>query len=699
MLLPAISERLGQVRNRIRRVFWINGLIHSVIFLAVFSIATFIIDWSVPDLPKGVRISFLVIGFITLVYFVFKYLAYPLRKPITDEDIAICVERFYPELKERLISSLQLGKTLENPHGCNSPELIRLLVTEANEVATPLDFSKIISTQQMAKLFAVAGSLLVIIVLYCSFYPSYANIWFNRMLIGDARWPKKTMLEVSIKSEVIAKGQDFNLTVLARKGSPKKVYVYYEFETGESGWERMGADENDDKKFTYDFRQVHNSFTFYVQGGDDRTDPKTIQVLTPPRLEKIQAWYDYPPYTKLSNTPASQPEEGGLIHAPYGTDVKLIAFANIPLTSAKLLLGESDLREIAIENDILNEPKKMSMALKVGSAAEYIISLKAQNGLENLESVRYPIKAIADTAPTIKIIEPKKDAKQVTSNAEVPVILLTTDDYGVNRISLFYKIQNREAPEEKSVLLTDRHNGVPYGSPRIESNYIFNIVETGVKEGDVIGYQIEAEDNCAISATNITRTREFKFMIVDAAQLQKRIEEIELRIKEEVKKTLQLQTEIKDEFVKSKDTLLDNEAFSQPEKRCLQKNQTEQRRIVQILDRVGKEFDEIISDIVINKLWDTTTSDKLKLINGLIKDAGENKSTQASDAISKLANLPDPSRRETIYNGVLDFQSQVIQNLGEALAKMEEWEDYQEVVRVVRELLQKQNKIIQELKE
>jgi hypothetical protein len=441
-------------------------------------------------------------------------------------------------------------------------------------------------------------------------------------------------------------------------------------------------------------------------------------VLTPPRLEKIQVWYNYPPYTKLANTPVGQSEEGGLIHAPFGTEVKLIAFANIPLTSANLILGGSDTRGIAIENDILNEPKKMTMVFKVGNDVEYMIFLKAQNGLENLEPVRYPIKAIIDTAPTVKIIEPKKDVKQVTPNAEVPIILLTTDEYGVNRISLFYKIQNREAPEEKSILLTERHNNLPYGAARIESNYIFYVAETGVKEGDIIGYLIEAEDNCALpggrgllivpqseaerdalSKTNITRTREFKFMIVDAAQLQKRIEEIELRIKEEVKKTLQLQTEIKDEFVKSKEALLDNEALSQPETRSLQKNQTEQRRIVQILDRVGNEFDEIISDIIINKLWDTATSDKLKTINGLIKDAGKNKAAQASDSIGKLVNLPDHSRREKIYSGVLDFQSQVIQNLQEALAKMEEWEDYQEVIRVVRELLQKQNKIIRELKE
>ena len=698
MLLPEIKNRFDNVRKKIRTWFLVNGLARLLIFISLFSIGTFIIDWFVPDLPRGVRVSFLLIGIAVLGYVIFRYLIYPLKKSITDDDIAICVERLYPALKERLISSLQLSQDVALSDKFNSPELIRVLVNETNQIIQPLDFKQIINPHPVKKMLALMSGLILVMIIYTSLNPFYAGIWFNRILGGDARWPRKTMLQVIVKSDVIAKGQDVTIEVIAAKGPPERVYLTYEFESGGKGWERMTKIAHD--KFKFDFPNVQSSFHFFARGGDDQTDWFSIKALTPPRLEQIQIGYEYPPYTKLSNTDPGQLEIGGVIRAPMGTTVNLAGIANIPLIFAQLLIGKKNaqLIKMNLENDVLGEPKKIKGQFVITGDSEYVITLKAQNGLENLEPVHYPIKAIVDTAPTIKIIEPNIDVKQVTPVATLPIKLVTTDDYGINRISLFHKISSRESSEIQSITFTGQYNSAPYGNSKIETNYNFEINDLKVKEGDIINYFMEAEDNCAISKTNITKTRELRLIIVSIAQLQKRIEETEMRIKDEVKKTLDYQQKVKDELGKDKELFAEKDKLTPAEQRSLQENLTNQRRVTQILERVTKEFDDIINDIVINKLWDATTRERLKSINELLKGVAGDKSLRAGELIARLNNFSNPTERGKIFDETMNMQQQIIQDLKNALAKMEEWEDYQEVVRIVRELLQKQTSIIEELK-
>lgn len=698
MLSPEIMDRIEHIKKIIKRLFVINGLTRLFVFFCFFSIATFVIDWSIPDLPRGVRISFLLLGLGMAGYAFYRYLFYPLTKPIADDDIVICIEQSHNELNGRLISALQLNRArAESPH-FNSPELVQALINETNQAVQPLDFYRIIYTTHIKRVLGLLIGLVLIIFIYATFNPLYASIWFERLLGGNAQWPKKTLFQVVVARKVIAKGQDAHVEVKIIKGSPERVYIHYEFETGEKGWERMTKLES--SKFKYDFPRVHSSFRFFVRGGDNQSEWFPIQALTPPRLEQIQVWYEYPAYTKLPNTNPGQPEIGGMIRAPLGTTVTMVALANIPLSSARLTLGKSpapQTTDLAIENDVLGEPKKVKSGLVVTGDSEYSITIKAHNDLENLEPVHYPIKVIVDTAPTIKIIEPRSDNKQITPIATIPIKLLTSDDYGINRITFLYKTVNAESPEEKRVDFTTTHNNAPYGSLKIETLYNLEITELKPKEGDIIGCWIEAEDNCAISKTNLTRTREFRFIIVNPAQLQKKIEENEMRIKEEVRKSTKLQELVKESLAEKKD-IMQNEKLAPAETRNLQQDLTNQRRLTQVLERVTREFDDLINDIVINKLWDTATRDRLNAINDILKNVAGDKSPRASDSLARVLNSPNPADRLASFNEAQNLQDQIIDDLKNALTKMEEWEDYQEVVRIVRELLQKQDTIIENIK-
>lgn len=697
-MLMEINQDLDQVRRTIKRLFFIDGLSRVIIYMVCFAMVTYLIDWLVPDLPRGVRLFLLGAWIISSGYIISRYLIYPMRFRIKDDDIALCVERFYPNLKDRLISTVQLSRSIGQEPRFNSPELIQTLINETGQEVQALNFNQIIDSTFQKKLLAAMCGILIIVLSYMSFYPQYTGIWFNRILGGPARWPKTTSLSLVLEKEVIAKGQDVTVQVIAEKGSPKRVHLYYEFETGEKG----SMVKSGKHTFNFDFLRVYDSFSVKAQGGDDETATRTITVLPPPRIEKILLWYEYPEYTKQAATELGQPEIGGAIKAPIGTRVSFEAFSNIPLESVQLIVGErtnpDKIANLPIEPDILKELKKIKGEFTVLGDGEYLLRLKAKNGLSNIESIRYSIKAVMDNAPVVKVLEPRKDNKYVTPIAEVPLRILTTDDYGIKGLELNYKVTTREKVEEHKMAFVRAHNNADYDSPRIETHYNFEVGALEVKEGDVIKYWVEARDNCIMPESHLTRSRQYRFIVLARVQLEKRLEEITLRLKKEVRKIYKLQAEEKKKVVKYQELFGTKEKLAQVEQRSLQRSITAQRRVTQGLERVTREFDEVISDIVINKLWDTTTQDKLTAINELLKTVAGEKSPRASDLLSRATNTPKPLKRQEKLSATQELQDEILQDLQNVLAKLEEWEDYQEVVRLARELLLLQTEIIRKMK-
>jgi len=150
------------------------------------------------------------------------------------------------------------------------------------------------------------------------------------MLGGSAKWPQETYLTLTASAPIqedkilIARGDALGLTVDCSRGQiPSSVLVDYLFDSGERDEVRMnrtGAAE-----FRYEFSQVNSAFRFQVRGHDDQTAWIEVGVETPPAVESMALFYDFPDYTGLTDTPPDRPETDGNIRAPVGTKVAFAA--------------------------------------------------------------------------------------------------------------------------------------------------------------------------------------------------------------------------------------------------------------------------------------------------------------------------------------------------------------------------------------
>src|SRR5258706_576779 len=146
--LQAIGERLDRVRQAIRRLYVMDGSSRLVLVFAAFVAVTFLFDWTF-ILPSSIRVLFLLGGLSGLAWIAARRIVFPARVGISDDDLAIFVERHFPDLNDRLISALQLAREVGAPEserssGFNSPELVGALVDDAARAASSIDFDQVV---------------------------------------------------------------------------------------------------------------------------------------------------------------------------------------------------------------------------------------------------------------------------------------------------------------------------------------------------------------------------------------------------------------------------------------------------------------------------------------------------------------------------------------------------------------------------
>jgi hypothetical protein len=244
--MAPVTARLSRLRGAIRSLFALDGTSRLFLALCAFVVVTFLLDWSL-ILPAGVRLFLLVAGLGGFGYLAYKRLVYPLGVKITDDDLALFVERHFPELNDRLISAIQLTReplvaSTEGAAPANSPELVAALVADAEQATAQIDFKRVIIGKHVGKIALWAAALVLALAGAAIARPDYASIYLNRVIGGATKWPQRTHLKVldfTDNKKVWPRGEDLTIAVEYEGTEPSKTMLEYKFATGEKGRERM----------------------------------------------------------------------------------------------------------------------------------------------------------------------------------------------------------------------------------------------------------------------------------------------------------------------------------------------------------------------------------------------------------------------------------------------------------------------------
>jgi hypothetical protein len=376
-LRPAIASLLSQLKRRIRSYVLMEGTALVLIVLLSAFWLTLGIDWayfraSGLELPvwfrEGVAISALVLAAAGALF----WIGLRLFRRFRARALALVLERRFPEMGSRLITAVEAaearGRHESQPGESHlTAAMLERTIDEAVRLSASLPIESVFDRTPLRRALTAASVLLLSIGALAVVEPRALARWGRAFVARDATyWARETRLVVKAIVQPgdrlrefrdgrlkHPRGVDLTLLVEAADGStpPANVELNYVLDAGR-GAGRIDMVKSNENQFRHTLSGLLDSLSLWVSGGDyvSRT-PLRVEVVEPPRFDRVSLDCDYPSYTGLDRDTEGKvgrktvEVEGSQVSLPMETSFLFRARANKPLVALRI---ETDALRISL---------------------------------------------------------------------------------------------------------------------------------------------------------------------------------------------------------------------------------------------------------------------------------------------------------------------------------------------------------------
>jgi hypothetical protein len=461
--MSPLQERLAELRAKVRQLLWLHGVSWLIAVLLGTLLIVGCCDWMLHLDDAGVRLI-LGLSIVAIVgYVAYRRLIAPLRVPLTDIDLALKIERRFPQFKDALASTIQFLQADKDP-SLGAPELQQRVIDKTLRQAKFLHFEDVLQSKPVQRITWTAFFVLMATVLIVGLNRAEAATALKRLVFpfGSHPWPKRVHLQFVTRdlepmaideSEPlrIARGDTFELTAINlndRGRLPLAVHLEFRHPDGSVTRETMQrttikVSSGQAREAAFSSLVIKTPFEFRAVGGDDQSmEWMPLEVVPPPVAESMQVILIPPKYTqrpKVKLAPGA-----GHIEGLLGTTVQIEAVANKPLGKSILRVRDKDQFPLKVASNGLN--LSGTFTIKEAGVYSYWLDLRDEQNFGNSDAPRYEIRAVQDAVPDIYIDLPATDI-QVTPTAEVPLRFVAKDDLALHAIRMQFTTQATNSAE------------------------------------------------------------------------------------------------------------------------------------------------------------------------------------------------------------------------------------------------------------
>ena len=376
-LRPAITDLLRQLKRRIRSYVLMEGTALVLIVLLSAFWLTLGIDWAYfhltgLELPVWFRES---VGLAALLFAALGalfWIGLRLVRRFRARALALVLERRFPEIGSRLITAVEAAEARgfqDSRHRDSqlTAAMLERTVDEAVRLSASLPIESVFDRAPLRRALTAASVLLISIGVLAVIEPRAMARWGRAFVARDTTyWSRETRLVVKAivqpgeRLREFRNGQlkhprgvDLTLLVEATEGTsvPADVELRYALDAGR-GAGRVDMVKSHDNQFRHTFSGLLDSLSLWVSGGDyvSRT-PLRVEVVEPPRFDRVALDCDYPDYTGLDRDADGKAGrktievEGSQVALPMETSFVFHARANKPLVGLRI---ETDAMRISL---------------------------------------------------------------------------------------------------------------------------------------------------------------------------------------------------------------------------------------------------------------------------------------------------------------------------------------------------------------
>jgi hypothetical protein len=434
----------------------------------------------------------------------------PLRAALSDDAVALMLERGIPSFRTRCIAAVQLAR--DGP----PPALVGALVAEATALARAERLDAAIDRRPLHRgLKLLAAAVLIAAPLAWLGGEKTAPL-VRRAFLSREPVPRQTRIELSDGPRTLAVGDDCLLVARAAGVVPRRGKITLALGGGRRQELPFEADAQEPSRFSRLLRSVQEPFDFTIHLGDARTEPQRVRVKPRPAVVSIAAQEIFPAYTARKPEPRSMTA----LKLLAGSRLALRVKANTKLgTAAVRLAGVGHEAPLAVEGWSRTEAAG-EIVLPAKDVTGLQIRLVDADGVESRSPTTYRVELVPDAPPVVKLLSPPRREELLTAGATMLLAFEAHDDFGLAHARLHYAVDWQEGAPHQTIDL-DLAGQRPRDLAR-RFEWKLGQLQPPVGEGQVIDYWIEVADANDVTGPGLARLEHHQARIV--SELEKRAE-------------------------------------------------------------------------------------------------------------------------------------------------------------------------------
>ncbi|PTX22424.1 uncharacterized protein DUF4175 [Pontibacter mucosus] len=692
----ALDQLLHQLQE-FKQKFYLNMLLRGGIFAAGLLLSVYIV-YSLLEymfyFPEYVR-AFLLFSFVAAVIYVFvRWIALPasalvrLRRILSDEQAAQQVGMHFPEIRDKLLNAIQLQQQ------DRSNELIRASIAQRSQQLLSFKFKEAVSYRENKPLLKYIALPTLVALLILLVYPTIFVQGTERIINYKTHYTPQAPFDFVVQNQALQtyRGEDFTLDVAVEgKSVPSEVYINY------NGRRQRLTPNARGGGYTYTFKQLQRPVNFQLEGSGFFSDSYTLNLLSRPNLKDFRMLVQFPKYL---NRKPEEVQNTGNASVPEGSTITW-NFATSETDSIKLAFEEPT-ESITAQKD----GNSFTASKDIKQSQNYSISLRNEHSA-NKEQISYQITAIPDRNPQISL-------EQFQDTALFSYMVLggdVSDDYGLTRLSLLYRISNDQNPQAKYKSIN-----LPLSKQQLSQTYYYqwNTAALNLQPGDRLEYFVQVWDNDGIRGPKSARTRSFEFKVPDKRELQKELDSNSQSVASQMSKTLERATQLEQEISRSEEKMKTRRDMNWQDRKQLEDLAAKKRQLEQDINSMKELFEELNKkqnmlnepsqqlaekaqelQKLMNDLLDPETKKLYEELEKLLQEQQPN-DAELRQLLSKLDNREKNLERELERALELFKQLQFEQKLENVASKLQEMGEKEQELAQKTEQKQESNEQLQE---
>lgn len=500
-LPSSLRQKLSAVARTMIRIRVVRSSSWLVLVLAASAGMIFALDaWL--KFPMAFRIAGL-IGWIVVAIGMAIHMVRALRRCPNVPALAALIESEYPNLAERLSTSVELADVADDQHG--SRTLIDLLIRETDLRARQLNFLQATPERGAWRLAWIALGVVMLVIAPSAIWPNSYARQVRRFFLPFAKEAVRYEIVVNPGDTAVARGQSIALSAHVRSEHnvelPKSATLVITDAAGKKT--RLAMKSDQPQVFYYKVNTVPDSFRFQIEAGDAVSAEHAVTAVDLVQLAagspSIQI--EPPAYAKKNIENRVISGLGDFDAIQHGRLTFSFRFTR-PAQNAWLEwqpITEGAKPENTARYMLQCEPSDTAATLElpVRASGRFSLVLEAEHGVRT-ELPSQLLTVIVDRPPAfVKVTGVTEQPRVVGSYETVPIDLALADDFGIDSAVVEYRLNNDVEIKTENIALDEP------GSAQVSARHVLKLAGK-VKDGDAFHYRLRILDNRNVPEAKVT---------------------------------------------------------------------------------------------------------------------------------------------------------------------------------------------------